>query len=163
MKKRLFVLFAVIFINGFVIGCGGKRKDVSAASSQASNLQTVVKETSIDTDMLDTVMAILDSMLNKYFGSDYTLVYDEDGLVISYWKEGARLTSTRAKAGDSDAVEQWGEMADALEEMCAQIHEILVKSDLGSVTAAVQFFDEKDKDHALIIVVDGKVTYDASK
>lgn len=163
MKKRLFVIFAVIFIIGFVIGCGGQRKDVSAASPQAADSQTTVKETSIDMDMLDATMAILDSMLKTYFGSDYTLVYDEGGLVISYWKEGARLTSTRAKAGHSDAVDQWGQMADALEEMCAQIHEILVKSDLGSVTAAVQFFDENDKDHALIIVVDGKVTFDASK
>ena len=163
MKKRLFLLLAVIFIVSFVMGCAGERKGAGAVSEPEVSSKTADTATPIDKDKLDLNMAILESLLDSNFGSDYTLVYDEGGIIISYWKENAALTATRAKSGDSQAAETWGALADALKDMTAKINEILEESDLRGIKVAVQFFDENDKDHALLIAVDGKITYDASK
>lgn len=163
MKKKLALLFAVIFVIGFIMGCGGGKGDVSVASAPAAAPQTTEKETEIDMELLDATMAIVDALLKDKFGSNYSLFYDRGGVTISLWKEGAAQAASLAKIGNGEAAGLWGDMVDALQSLSGNLHEILVKSGLDGIPVAVRFFDTENKSSALVIAVDGEITYDASK
>lgn len=112
---------------------------------------------------LDDTMSILKSILKSSFGSDYSLVYDQGGVTISLIKEDAALAAALAKKGNSEAEKTWGIFVDSMQEMSTKLQEILEQNGFSDMFVTAQLFDKEDKETALIIVVDGKVTYDASK
>ena len=162
MRKRVFVLLTVIFIISSTIGCGEKN-DSSDISKSAPSSQSAESESSIDMKKLDDTMSILKSILKSSFGSDYSLVYDEVGLTISLVKEDAALAAALAKKGNNEGVKTWGIFVDSMQGLSTQLQEILKQNGFSDMFVTVQLFDKEDKETALIIVVDGKVTYDASK
>ena len=162
MRKRVFVLFTVIFIISSTIGCGGKN-DSSDISKPAAGSQSAESESSIDMKKLDDTMSILNAILEDSFGSDYSLVYDQGGVTISFMKEDAALAASLAKKGNNEAVKTWGIFVNNMQGVSTQLQEILEQNGFSDMYVTVQLFDKKEKDTALILVVDGKVTYDASK
>ena len=162
MRKRVFVLLTVIFIISSTIGCGEKN-DSGDISKSATSSRSAESESSIDMKKLDDTMSILKSILKSSFGSDYSLVYDQGGVTISLIKEDAALAAALAKKGNSEAEKTWGIFVDSMQEMSTKLQEILEQNGFSDMFVTVQLFDKEDKETALIIVVDGKVTYDASK
>ena len=162
MRKRVFVLLTVIFIISSTIGCGEKN-DSSDISKSAPSSQSAESESSIDMKKLDDTMSILKSILKSSFGSDYSLVYDQGGVTISLIKEDAALAAALAKKGNNEGVKTWGIFVDSMQGLSTQLQEILNQNGFSDMFVTVQLFDKEDKETALIIVVDGKVTYDASK
>ena len=162
MRKRVFVLLTVIFIISSTIGCGEKN-DSSDISKSAPSSQSAESESSIDMKKLDDTMSILKSILKSSFGSDYSLVYDQGGVTISLIKEDAALAAALAKKGNNEGVKTWGIFVDSMQGLSTQLQEILKQNGFSDMFVTVQLFDKEDKETALIIVVDGKVTYDASK
>ena len=162
MRKRVFVLLTVIFIISSTIGCGEKN-DSSDISRSAPSSQSAESESSIDMKKLDDTMSILKSILKSSFGSDYSLVYDQGGVTISLVKEDAALAAALAKKGNNEGVKTWGIFVDSMQGLSTQLQEILNQNGFSDMFVTVQLFDKEDKETALIIVVDGKVTYDASK
>ena len=162
MRKRVFVLLTVIFIISSTIGCGEKN-DSSDISKSAPSSQSAESESSIDMKKLDDTMSILKSILKSSFGSDYSLVYDQGGVTISLVKEDAALAAALAKKGNNEGVKTWGIFVDSMQGLSTQLQEILKQNGFSDMFVTVQLFDKEDKETALIIVVDGKVTYDASK
>ena len=162
MRKRVFVLLTVIFIISSTIGCGEKN-DSSDISRSAPSSQSAESESSIDMKKLDDTMSILNSILKSSFGSDYSLVYDQGGVTISLVKEDAALAAALAKKGNNEGVKTWGIFVDSMQGLSTQLQEILNQNGFSDMFVTVQLFDKEDKENALIIVVDGKVTYDASK
>ena len=162
MRKRVFALLTVIFIISSAIGCGEKN-DSGDISKSATSSQSAKSGSSIDMKKLDDTMSILESLLKSSFGSDYSLVYDQGGVTISLVKEEAALAAGLAKKGNSEGVKTWGIFVDSMQGLSTQLQEILEKNGISDMFVTVQLFDKEDKENALIIVVDGKVTYDASK
>ena len=162
MRKRVFVLLTVIFIISSTIGCG-ERNDSSDISKSATSSQSAESKSSIDMKKLDDTMSILKSILKSSFGSDYSLVYDQGGVTISLIKEDAALAAALAKKGNNEGVKTWGIFVDSMQGLSTQLQEILKQNGFSDMFVTVQLFDKEDKETALIIVVDGKVTYDASK
>ena len=162
MKKRVFVLLTVIFIISSTIGCGEKN-DSGDISKSATSSRSAESESSIDMKKLDDTMSILKSILKSSFGSDYSLVYDQGGVTISLIKEDAALAAALAKKGNNEGVKTWGIFVDSMQGLSTQLQEILKQNGFSDMFVTVQLFDKEDKETALIIVVDGKVTYDASK
>lgn len=162
MRKRVFVLLTVIFIISSTIGCGEKN-DSSDISRSAPSSQSAESESSIDMKKLDDTMSILKAILKDSFGSDYSLVYDQGGVTISLVKEDAALAAALAKKGNNEGVKTWGIFVDSMQGLSTQLQEILNQNGFSDMFVTVQLFDKEDKETALIIVVDGKVTYDASK
>ena len=162
MRKRVFVLLTVIFIISSTIGCGEKN-DSRDISRSAPSSQSAESESSIDMKKLDDTMSILNSILKSSFGSDYSLVYDQGGVTISLVKEDAALAAALAKKGNNEGVKTWGIFVDSMQGLSTQLQEILNQNGFSDMFVTVQLFDKEDKETALIIVVDGKVTYDASK
>ena len=162
MRKRVFVLLTVIFIISSTIGCGEKN-DSSDISKSATSSRSAESESSIDMKKLDDTMSILKSILKSSFGSDYSLVYDQGGVTISLVKEDAALAAALAKKGNNEGVKTWGIFVDSMQGLSTQLQEILNQNGFSDMFVTVQLFDKEDKETALIIVVDGKVTYDASK
>ncbi len=163
MKKCVLLLLVSILIISFTTGCGGKRNDSSAASSQLTNSKTNNKLSASDKEKLDETMMIADLLLKDGFGSDYTLLYDEEGVTISLCKENVARTVALAKSGDSEAIEIWDGIVESLQDMSTTLQDILEQNNLNGIPVAVQFFDTENKNSASVIIVDGKVTYDASK
>ena len=159
MKKILISLLAAVFIISLTTGCSSEKKDSSTTSQLEANSQTTDNKPSIDKEKLDATMAVLDSIMESSFGSDYSIVYDEGGVIISISKEGA----AQAKSGNSVAVKEWGELVTSLQKLTTSLQEILEKSDLSGIPVTVQCFDTQDNNTAIAIAVDGEVTYDASK
>lgn len=134
----------------------------SVTTSQENTNETT-DDSSIDTKKLDDIIAVADSMLKSSFGSDYSLVYDQGGVTISFSKKDAALSVALAKIGSSEAVDQWGGIVEGMQTISTTLQDILEQNELSGIPVTVQCFDKEDKDSALAIVVDGKVTYDASK
>ncbi|MCR5335023.1 MAG: hypothetical protein K6E42_00550 [Synergistes sp.] len=162
MKKNFCLLLIVIFMISFTAGCSGYNAS-GAASPSVTNSQAATEKPSIDEEKLDTTMAILDAYLEETLGSDYSLVYDKGGIVISFWKEGAANAVFLAKNGHSEYAEAWGSLIDSMKELTNVLHDILEESDLKGIIVSVRCFDSDNKDTALAIAVDGKVTYNAAE
>ena len=163
MKKILISLLAAVFIISLTTGCSSEKKDSSTTSQLEANSQTTDNKPSLDKEKLDATMAVLDSIMESSFGSDYSIVYDEGGVIISISKEGAAQAAALAKSGNSVAVKEWGELVTSLQKLTTSLQEILEKSDLSGIPVTVQCFDTQDNNTAIAIAVDGEVTYDASK
>lgn len=142
---------------------GDERSDMSVTSSQLSASQTTDTMSAIDMEKLDEAMSITDLLLKTSLGSDYSLVYDQEGVIISFSKENAAQAATLAKNGNSKATELWGQIVEGMKSITTTLQDILEESDLGDIPVTVQCFDTENMNSALAIVVDGIVTYDASK
>ena len=140
-----------------------RKNDSGDISKSATSSQSAESESSIDMKKLDDTMSILKSILKSSFGSDYSLVYDQGGVTISLVKEDAALAAALAKKGNNEGVKTWGIFVDSMQGLSTQLQEILNQNGFSDMFVTVQLFDKEDKETALIIVVDGKVTYDASK
>ena len=163
MKKKMVLLIAVTVIISIATGCGSGKGDSSIASVPANNSESVDTESSVDMKKLEEAMTIADAILKSVFGSDYSLVYDQGGVIISFQKENAANAVARVKNGDRQAVDFWEQMLEAMQSVSTKLQEILEQYGISGIPVTVQCFDKQDKDTALGIVVDGKVTYDASK
>lgn len=163
MKKRWISLILVVLTICFTVGCGGGKKATGVTSQAESNSQMIDKESAVDMKKLDETMIITEALLKNTFGSDYSLVYDQGGVVISFWHENMAQTVSFAKRGESNSVEVWNKMVENMQGLTTKMQEILEQYGISGIPVTAQYFDEKDKNTALCIVVDGKVTYDASK
>ena len=163
MKKCVLSLLVAILIISFTTGCGGKINDSSADSSHLSNSKTTDKMSAIDKEKLDETMMIADLLLKDGFDSDYSLVYDEGGVIISLCKENVAQTVAMAKSGDSEAIEVWGGLVESLQDLSTTLQDILEQNNINGIPVTVQLFDKENNNSASVLVVNGKVTYDASK
>lgn len=117
----------------------------------------------IDKEKLDETMMIADLLLKDGFDSDYSLVYDEGGVIISLCKENVAQTVAMAKSGDSEAIEVWGGLVESLQDLSTTLQDILEQNNINGIPVTVQLFDKENNNSASVLVVNGEVTYDASK
>ena len=181
--KKMIVTVCIL-VTLLLCGCGGKKVESSvepststvepststaelststAELSTSTGLYTTEEASTIDTEKLDASMALLEVILKENFGTDYSLVYDQGGVVVSFSKEGAEQAVLLAKSGNSEAAKQWGQLVEAMQSMSTTLQNILEKSDCSGIPVTIQCFDKQNTKTALAIVVDGKITYDASK
>lgn len=165
MVTAIILIVIVIVIIGALAG-GGKDKGNDKQGNQQSqqNQQQEGQEGQNTEVAMSVVASAIKTVLDKNAegtGIEYSLEYDDTGLVISAKASGVAAEVAQAKAdGYDDTYEPWVTMRESMVKLCNSISDAVETLGAKDKYVTVTVVNDANEDNTLLMIMNGVVVYD---
>ena len=162
-KKTMVTAIILIVIIIAIIGAlAGGEKDKDNQQNQ-QNQQQQQEEQNTEVDM-SVVASAIKTVLDKNAegtGIEYSLEYDDTGLVIAAKASGVAAEVAQAKAdGYDDTYEPWVTMRESMVKLCNSISDAVDTLGAKDKYVTVTVVNDANEDNTLLTIMNGVVVYD---
>lgn len=162
-KKTMVTAIILIVIIIAIIGAlAGGEKDKDKQDNQ-QNQQQQQEEQNAEVDM-SVVASAIKTVLDKNAegtGIEYSLEYDDTGLVIAAKASGVAAEVAQAKAsGYDDTYEPWVTMRDSMVTLCNSAVDAVEAFGVTGKYVTVTVVNDANEDNTLLTIMNGVVVYD---
>lgn len=162
-KKTMVTAIILIVIIIAIIGAlAGGEKDKDKQDNQ-QNQQQQQEEQNTEVDM-SVVASAIKTVLDKNAegtGIEYSLEYDDTGLVIAVKASGVAAEVAQAKAdGYDDTYEPWVTMRESMVKLCNSISDAVDTLGAKDKYVTVTVVNDANEDNTLLTIMNGVVVYD---
>lgn len=163
MVTAIILIVIIIAIIGALAG-GEKDKDKQDnQQNQQQNQQQQQEEQNTEVDM-SVVASAIKTVLDKNAegtGIEYSLEYDDTGLVIAAKASGVAAEVAQAKAdGYDDTYEPWVTMRESMVKLCNSISDAVDTLGAKDKYVTVTVVNDANEDNTLLTIMNGVVVYD---
>lgn len=159
MLTAIILIVIVIAIIGALAG-GDKDKD-KQDNRQNQQQQQEGQNTEVD---MSVVASAIKTVLDKNAegtGIEYSLEYDDTGLVIAAKASGVAAEVAQAKAdGYDDTYEPWVTMRESMVKLCNSISDAVETLGAKDKYVTVTVVNDTNEDNTLLMIMNGVVVYD---
>jgi hypothetical protein len=156
-----------------VTGCG---ESDAAAVSVSAPYETVMEtdtaeapeeDTAAEEDdtpiviPIETCLSAIESVLETNYGENYRVALEDDMVTVGVWSDGIALCAMAAVSEDTDAMDAWNGVMDAMVTLDESVQGVLEECGHGDVTALVNVVNDMDLDSVLASIEAGEIVYDA--
>lgn len=164
MVTAIILIFIIIAIIGALAGGGkdkGNDKQGNQQSQQNQQQQQEGQNTEVD---MSVVASAIKTVLDKNAegtGIEYSLEYDDTGLVIAAKASGVAAEVAQAKAdGYDDTYEPWVTMRESMVKLCNSISDAVDTLGAKDKYVTVTVVNDANEDNTLLTIMNGVVVYD---
>lgn len=164
MVTAIILIVIVIAIIGALAGGGkdkGNDKQGNQQSQQNQQQQQEGQNTEVD---MSVVASAIKTVLDKNAegtGIEYSLEYDDTGLVIAAKASGVAAEVAQAKAdGYDDTYEPWVTMRESMVKLCNSISDAVDTLGAKDKYVTVTVVNDANEDNTLLTIMNGVVVYD---
>ena len=162
-KKTMVTAIILIVIIIVIIGAlAGGENDKDKQDNQ-QNQQQQQEEQNTEVDM-SVVASAIKTVLDKNAegtGIEYSLEYDDTGLVIAAKASGVAAEVAQAKAdGYDDTYEPWVTMRDSMVNLCNSAVDAVEAFGVTGKYVTVTVVNDANEDNTLLTIMNGVVVYD---
>lgn len=162
MVTAIILIVIIIAIIGALAG-GEKDKDKQDNQQNQQNQQQQQEEQNTEVDM-SVVASAIKTVLDKNAegtGIEYSLEYDDTGLVIAAKASGVAAEVAQAKAdGYDDTYEPWVTMRESMVKLCNSISDAVDTLGAKDKYVTVTVVNDANEDNTLLTIMNGVVVYD---
>ena len=162
MVTAIILIVIIIAIIGALAG-GEKDKDKQDNQDNQQNQQQQQEEQNTEVDM-SVVASAIKTVLDKTAegtGIEYSLEYDDTGLVIAAKASGVAAEVAQAKAdGYDDTYEPWVTMRESMVKLCNSISDAVDTLGAKDKYVTVTVVNDANEDNTLLTIMNGVVVYD---
>lgn len=162
MVTAIILIVIVIAIIGALAG-GEKDKDKQDNQQNQQNQQQQQEGQNTEVDMsvvASTIKTVLDKNAEGT-GIEYSLEYDDTGLVIAAKASGIAAEVAQAKAdGYDDTYEPWVTMRESMVKLCNSISDAVDTLGAKDKYVTVTVVNDANEDNTLLMIMNGVVVYD---
>lgn len=162
MVTAIILIVIIIAIIGALAG-GEKDKDKQDNQDNQQNQQQQQEEQNTEVDM-SVVASAIKTVLDKNAegtGIEYSLEYDDTGLVIAAKASGVAAEVAQAKAdGYDDTYEPWVTMRESMVKLCNSISDAVDTLGAKDKYVTVTVVNDANEDNTLLTIMNGVVVYD---
>lgn len=162
-KKTMVTAIILIVIIVAIIGAlaGGEKDKGKQDNPQNQQQQQEAQNTEVD---MSVVASAIKTVLDKNAegtGIEYSLEYDDTGLVIAAKASGVAAEVAQAKAdGYDDTYEPWVTMRESMVKLCNSISDAVETLGAKDKYVTVTVVNDANEDNTLLMVMNGVVVYD---
>ena len=164
-KKTMVTAIILIVITLSIIGAlaGGEKDKDKQDNQQNQQQQQQQEEQNTEVDM-SVVASAIKTVLDKNAegtGIEYSLEYDDTGLVIAAKASGVAAEVAQAKAdGYDDTYEPWVTMRESMVKLCNSISDAVDTLGAKDKYVTVTVVNDANEDNTLLTIMNGVVVYD---
>lgn len=162
MVTAIILIVIIIAIIGALAG-GEKDKDKQDNQQNQQNQQQQQEEQNTEVDM-SVVASAIKTVLDKNAegtGIEYSLEYDDTGLVIAAKASGVAAEVAQAKAdGYDDTYEPWVTMRESMVKLCNSTSDAVDTLGAKDKYVTVTVVNDANEDNTLLTIMNGVVVYD---
>lgn len=164
-KKTMVTAIILIVIIIAIIGAlaGGEKDKDKQDNQQNQQQQQQQEEQNTEVDM-SVVASAIKTVLDKNAegtGIEYSLEYDDTGLVIAAKASGVAAEVAQAKAdGYDDTYEPWVTMRESMVKLCNSISDAVDTLGAKDKYVTVTVVNDANEDNTLLTIMNGVVVYD---
>lgn len=125
---------------------------------EPENQSESVKNSSL---MFDLLMISCESALEKSWGNDFEIEYDDTGLTINTWRDGIATNTVLASQGNKTAKDNWEKLIDSQKTLCNVLLEQIKDTGKEDYIVVLNILNDLDKNKVLLSVLNGTVIYDS--
>lgn len=162
-KKTMVTTIIIIVIIIAIIGAlaGGEKDKDKQDNLQNQQQQQEGQNTEVD---MSVVASVIKTVLDKNAegtGIEYSLEYDDTGLVIAAKASGVAAEVAQAKAdGYDDTYEPWVTMRENMVKLCNSISDAVETLGAKDKYVTVTVVNDANEDNTLLMIMNGAVVYD---
>lgn len=162
-KKTMLTAIILIVIVIAIIGAlaGGEKDKDKQDNQQNQQQQQEGQNTEVD---MSVVASAIKTVLDKNAegtGIEYSLEYDDTGLVIAAKASGVAAEVAQAKAdGYDDTYEPWVTMRESMVKLCNSISDAVETLGAKDKYVTVTVVNDANEDNTLLMIMNGVVVYD---
>lgn len=161
-KTMLTAIILIVIVIAIIGALAGGDKDKDKQDNQ-QNQQQQQEEQNTEVDM-SVVASAIKTVLDKNAegtGIEYSLEYDDTGLVISAKAAGVAAEVAQAKAaGYDDTYEPWVTMRESMVKLCNSISDAVETLGAKDKYVTVTVVNDANEDNTLLMIMNGVVVYD---
>lgn len=164
-KKKMATAIILIVIIVAIIGAlaGGEKENDKDKQDNRQNQQQQQEAQNTEVDMsvvASAIKAVLDKNAEDT-GIEYSLEYDDTGLIIAAKAHGVAAEVAQAKAdGRDDKYEPWVTMRESMVKLCNSISYAVETLGANDKYVTVTVVNDANEDNTLLMIVNGVVVYD---
>lgn len=162
-KKTMVTAIILIVIVIAIIGAlaGGEKDKDKQDNRQNQQQQQEGQNTEVDMSVVaSTIKTVLDKNAEGT-GIEYSLEYDDTGLVIAAKASGVAAEVAQAKAdGYDDTYEPWVTMRESMVKLCNSISDAVDTLGAKDKYVTVTVVNDANEDNTLLTIMNGVVVYD---
>ncbi len=107
-----------------------------------------------------TYVDAMETILKQQYGDQYTIVGDETGCLISFWKDGLGDAADQARAGDAATEQTWKELKSSIQGLSQTAYDQYCSSVSEDGHVMLNLVDDRNHDKILLMFEDGKCHMD---
>lgn len=161
MVTAIILIVIIIAIIGALAGGGKDKGNDKQGNQQNQQQQQEGQNTEVDMSVVaSTIKTVLDKNAEGT-GIEYSLEYDDTGLVIAAKASGVAAEVAQAKAdGHDDTYEPWVTMRESMVKLCNSISDAVETLGAKDKYVTVTVVNDANEDNTLLMIMNGVVVYD---
>ena len=160
--KTIWKIAGGIFLFCFIVlaimmAQSGKSGKSGSGKFDAGDAPEMEKDRAPISEVMDSMLAVM----RGTFGNNVRIKEADGAVIASVWIDGVAEDAQRAKSGDKEMLDTWGEVTISLKELAGDMQKYLDAAGYSDVTAVINLQNDLDTSKTLLTVTRSRVILDA--